>query len=178
MNDLNDLLLRAADKDQKAFKALYDLTSPKLYGVLVGVMKSDSLAEDVLQDSYLKIWQKADTFKSNKSNAMTWMRTIAMNTARDKLRALKVRHYQDEYSDYVENIEGDESTPDTAHDVSSDLERIVEAMKGLKPIQQKCLILSCYHGYSHSELAEKLGQPLGTVKTWIRQAKEQVALPA
>ena len=178
MNDLNDLLLRSAKQDQKAFKALYDLTSPKLFGVLVGIMKSESLAEDVLQDAFLKIWQKADTYQVSKSGAMTWMRTIATNTARDKLRALKVRHYQSECGDYVENLEGDVATPETQHAVSADMARLLEAVKGLKPLHQECLILSCYHGYSHSELAQKMGQPLGTVKTWLRMAKEQVAMPA
>jgi len=178
MTDLNNLLLRSADKDQVAFKALYDLTSPKLFGVLVGMMKNESLAEDVLQDSFLKIWDKAGTYQASKSGAMTWMRTIATNTARDKLRALKVRHYQDECGDYIENLEGDVSTPENQHAVTTDLAKLLDAIKGLKPLQQECLILSCYHGYSHSELAEKMGQPLGTVKTWIRLAKEQVAVVA
>ncbi|RVU83537.1 RNA polymerase sigma factor [Leucothrix sargassi] len=177
MTDLNELLMRSAAKDQQAFKALYDLTSPKLFGVLVGIMKSESLAEDVLQEAFLKIWQKADTYQASKSGAMTWMRTIATNTARDKLRALKVRHYQDECSDYVENIEGDVATPENHHDISSDLSRLMDAVKGLKPLHAECLILSCYHGYSHSELAKKMNQPLGTVKTWLRLAKEQVAIP-
>ena len=175
MIDLNDLLVRSAAKDQQAFKALYDLTSPKLFGVLVGMMRSESLAEDVLQDAFLKIWQKADTYQSSKSGAMTWMRTIATNTARDKLRALKVRHYQDECGDYVENLEGDVATPENQHELTADLSRLTVAMEGLKPLQKECLMLSCYHGYSHSELAKKMGQPLGTVKTWLRSAKEQVA---
>ena len=178
MIDLNDLLVRSAAKDQQAFKALYDLTSPKLFGVLVGMMKSKSLAEDVLQDAFLKIWQKAETYQESKSSAMTWMRTIATNTARDKLRALKVRHYQSECGDYVENIETDVATPENQHAITTDLARLTDAMKGLKPLQKECLILSCYHGYSHSELAKKMGQPLGTVKTWLRLAKEQVAMPA
>ena len=178
MIDLNDLLLRSAAKDQQAFKALYDATSPKLLGVLIGMMKSESLAEDVLQDAYLKIWQKAAMYQESKSGAMTWMRTIATNTARDKLRALKVRHYQDECGDYVENLEGDVATPESQHDLSMDLSRVMEAVKGLKPLHAECLMLSCYHGYSHSELAKKMNQPLGTVKTWLRLAKEQVAVPA
>ena len=178
MIDLNDLLVRSAAKDQQAFKALYDLTSPKLFGVLVGMMKSNSLAEDVLQDAFLKIWQKADTYQESKSGAMTWMRTIASNTARDKLRALKVRHYQDECGDYVENIETDVATPETQHATTTEMDKLLEAVKGLKPMHQECLILSCYHGYSHSELAKKMDQPLGTVKTWVRLAKEQVAVAA
>ena len=178
MTDLNDLLLRSAAKDQTAFKALYDLTSPKLFGVLVTMMRSESLAEDVLQDAYLKVWQKADTYEESKSGAMTWMRTIASNTARDKLRALKVRHYQDECGDYVENIETDVATPETQHATTTEMDKLLEAVKGLKPMHQECLILSCYHGYSHSELAKKMDQPLGTVKTWVRLAKEQVAVAA
>ena len=178
MIDLNDLLTRSADKDQVAFKALYDATSPRLFSVLMGMLKNESLAEDILQDSYLKIWEKAATFKSSKSSAMTWMRTITANTARDKLRALKVRHYNDECGDYIENLESDESTPEKAHVITTELSKVLNAMKGLKAAQRECLILSCYHGYSHAELAAKLGQPLGTIKTWIRLGKEQVMMPA
>ena len=178
MIDLNDLLTRSADKDQVAFKALYDATSPKLFSVLMGMLKNESLAEDVLQDSFLKIWEKAETFKSSKSNAMTWMRTVTANTARDKLRALKVRHYSDECGDYIENLESEVSTPEKEHLVAAELSRVLSAMKGLKAAQRECLMLSCYHGYSHAELAAKLGQPLGTIKTWIRLGKEQVMMPA
>jgi len=178
MIDLNDLLTRSADKDQIAFKTLYAATSPRLFSVLMGMLKNEALAEDILQDSYLKIWEKAKTFKSSKSNAMTWMRTITANTARDKLRALKVRHYKDECGDYIENLESEGSTPEREHLVATELSRIVKAMKGLKEVQRECLILSCYHGYSHAELASKLGQPLGTIKTWIRLGKEQVMMPA
>ena len=178
MIDLNDLLTRSADKDQIAFKALYEATSPRLFSVLMGMLKNEALAEDILQDSYLKIWEKAETFKASKSSAMTWMRTITTNTARDKLRALKVRHYKDECGDYIENLESDSSSPEREHAVTADLSRVINAMKGLKDAQRECLILSCYHGYSHAELAAKLGQPLGTIKTWIRLGKEQIMLPA
>ena len=78
MIDLNDLLTRSADKDPAAFKALYNATSPRLFSVLMGMLKNESLAEDILQDSYLKIWEKAKIFKANKSSAMTWMRTIPL----------------------------------------------------------------------------------------------------
>ena len=178
MIDLNDLLTRSAHKDQAAFKMLYDATSPRLFSILMGMLKNESLAEDILQDSFLKIWEKADTFKASKSSAMTWMRTITANTARDKLRALKVRHYQDECGDYIENLESEGSSPEREHLVATELSRITKAMKGLKAAQRECLILSAYHGYSHAELAAKLGQPLGTIKTWIRLGKEQIMLPA
>ena len=178
MIDLNDLLTRSANRDQAAFKALYEATSPRLLSVLMGMLKNESLAEDILQDAYLKIWEKASTFNHSKSSAMTWMRTIATNTARDKLRALKVRHYKDECGDYIELLESEGSSPERAHLVSTELSRVMKAMKGLKQAQRECLILSCYHGYSHAELAAKLGQPLGTIKTWIRLGKEQVMLPA
>lgn len=178
MIDLDDLLIRSAKKDQVAFKALYHATSPKLFGVLAGMMKNESLAEEVLQDSYLKIWEKADKYQSSKSGAMTWMRTIATNTARDKLRALKVRHYQDECGDYIESIEGSESSLDNQLSVKNDLSRVMEALKKLKAPQRECIILSCYHGYSHTELAKKLNLPLGTIKTWIRLGKEEIVAAA
>lgn len=178
MIDLDDLLTRSAQKDQQAFKMLYNATSPKLFGVLVGIMRNESLAEEALQDSYLKIWEKAVMYQSSKSGAMTWMRTIATNTARDKLRALKVRHYQDECGDYIENIEATDATLDNQLSVSNELSRLVESLKKLKGPQRECVILSFYHGYSHAELAKKLNMPLGTIKTWIRLGKEQLVAAA
>lgn len=178
MINLDDLLIRSANKDQRAFKTLYDATSPKLYGVLIGMMKNDALAEEVLQDAYLKIWEKADRYEASKSGAMTWMRTIVTNTARDKLRALKVRHYQDECGDFIENIESNESSVFNQLTVSNELSRMVEALKKLKAPQRECVILSCYHGYSHAELSKKLNLPLGTIKTWIRLGKEELVAAA
>jgi len=178
MIDLDELLIRSAKQDQIAFKELFDVTSPRLFSVLMGMLKNESLAEDILQDSYLKIWDKAETFTASKSSAMTWMRTITTNTARDKLRALKVRRYKDECGDAIENLESDTSSPEKEHVVTTDLLRLINAMKSLKDVQCECLILSCYHGYSHTELAAKLDQPLGTIKTWIRLGKEQLMLPA
>ena len=174
MINLDDLLINSAQKDQQAFKTLYNATSPKLFGVLVGIMRNESLAEEVLQDSFLKIWEKADKYQSSKSGAMTWMRTIATNTARDKLRALKVRHYQDECGDFIENIEASEATLDNQLSIDNDLSRVAEGLKTLKAPQRECLILSYYHGYSHAELSKKLNLPLGTIKTWIRLGREQL----
>ena len=178
MINLEDLLTKSAQKDQHAFKALYNATSPKLFGVLVGIMKNESLAEEALQDSFLKIWEKSGTYQSSRSGAMTWMRTIAMNTARDKLRALKVRHYQDECGDYIENIEGSEASLDNQLSIDNDLSRVATALEKLKAPQRECLILSYYHGYSHTELAKKLNLPLGTIKTWIRLGREELVAVA
>jgi len=178
MINLDDLLIRSAQRDQAAFKTLYNATSPKLFGVLVGMMRNESLAEEVLQDSYLKIWEKAEKYQSSKSGAMTWMRTIATNTARDKLRALKVRHYQDECGDYIENIEGSEASLDNQLSIDHELSRVSKALKKLKAPHRECLILSYYHGYSHAELAKKLNLPLGTIKTWIRLGREELIAAA
>lgn len=178
MIDLEELLAKSAQKDQHAFKILYNATAPKLFGVLVGMMKNESLAEEALQDSFLKIWEKSDTYQSSKSGAMTWMRTIATNTARDKLRALKVRHYQDECGDYIENIEASDDSLDKQLSINNELSRIEEGLKKLKAPQRECLILSYYHGYSHAELAKKLNLPLGTIKTWIRLGREELVAVA
>jgi len=174
MTNLDELLTRSAQQDQHAFKALYEASSPKLYQVLVGMLRNESLAEEILQDSFLKIWQKADTYQASKSGAMTWMRTIVTNTARDKLRALKVRHYQDESGDYMERLESSVSLPEQQLGVNDQLSKVATGLKSLKAPQRECLILSYYHGYSHTELAEKLNLPLGTIKTWIRVGREQL----
>jgi len=173
--DYADLLLRSAAKDQQAFKALYDGSSSLLFSVLMRFLQDRALAEDVLQEAFLKIWEKADSYSPEKSAAMTWMSTIARNAARDKLRAMKVRHYQQESSEPLEVLYSDDASPEKQMMVMNDLAAVEQILQKMGDLQRKCMILSCYQGYTHSEVADKMGMPLGTIKSWVRRGKDQMA---
>lgn len=173
--DHAELLKRSANKDQQAFKQLYDETSPILYALSLRMLKQNHLAEECLQEAYLKIWQKAASFDYTKSNTLTWMYTITKNTALDKLRARKSRPQQTVIDEYdLTRITSSSLMPDTVMALGGELKQRLDLLKSLKPRQRECIILSCYYGHTHNELAHKLGIPLGTVKAWIRRGKQQL----
>ena len=91
MDQLNELLLRSAHRDAEAFSQLYRLASPRLYALCKRLMRDDELAEDVLQEGFVKIWNNAGAFVAGRGSAMTWMTTIVRNQALDKLRMAKSR---------------------------------------------------------------------------------------
>lgn len=180
MKDINQLLKLSAQKDQSAFKRLYEQTSPKLYSLALRYMVRPSLAEEVLQEAYIKIWGKADRFDSNKGHALAWMSVITRNTALDTKRALISR--PEEVKSTYEGV--DFITSDTNLSLDTSLEYVEEIksmdkrLKALKPEQRKCIIFSYYYGYSHQELSDMMRKPLGTIKSWIRKGGHQLLAQA
>lgn len=173
--DYADLLLRSANKDQQAFKALYEGTSPLLFSVLMRFLQDRALAEDMLQEAFMKIWENAGSYSPEKSTALTWMSTITRNVARDKLRALKVRRYQQESSEPLEVLYSDDASPEKQVMITNDLAAVEQILQKMGDLQRKCMVMSCYQGYTHSEVAKKMDIPLGTIKSWVRRGKEQIA---
>ncbi|MEE9303130.1 MAG: RNA polymerase sigma factor [Thiotrichaceae bacterium] len=173
--DHTKLLKQSANKNQQAFKQLYDETSPILYSLALRMLDKTHLAEECLQEAYLKIWQKAGSFDAKKSSTLTWMYTITKNTALDKLRALKSRPQQTVVDEYdLSTLSSSSLMPDTVMALGNEMKQRFESLKDMKPLQRECLILSCYYGHTHQELSHKLGVPLGTVKAWIRRGKQQL----
>ena len=169
------LLKQSANKNQQAFKALYDETSPILYALALRMLGQKHLAEECLQEAYLKIWQKATSFDSSKSSTLTWMYTITKNTALDKLRAKKSRPQQSVIDEFdLSTLSSSSPTPEAMASLGNDIKHYLESLKDLKPLQRECIMLSSYYGHTHKELADKLGLPLGTVKAWIRRGKQQL----
>jgi len=166
------LLKRCAKQDQIAFKQLYQESSPKLYGLALRITRKPELAEDVLQDSFIKIWQKADTYSRHKGKGMTWMATITRNKALDKLRRLKVRPQEIAIQYEGLDFASTDLEPDHQEDLSQEMRQLRECLNLLQPPQRDCILLSYYYGHTHEELSEQLNQPLGTVKSWIRRGLE------
>ncbi|WML92343.1 sigma-70 family RNA polymerase sigma factor [Thiothrix lacustris] len=174
-HSLNELLIRSGQGDAKAFQHLYDAASPRLFAVCKRLLRDEALAEDVLQEGFIKVWHHAAQFSASKASAMTWMTTIVRNQALDKLRQVKSRPESSEDVEY-ETLEfaSLEPEPDALHQWGEDAQRLWHCLETLKPEQRECILQAFYHGQTHDELARTLVKPLGTVKAWIRRGLEQL----
>ncbi len=171
---LAELLNRSANGDRKAFAALYRMVSPKLYAVCVTLLKRRDMAEDVLQDSFVKIWHRAGTYDPSKGSAMTWMTSIVRNRTLDMLRSahLQLEQSADEYREL--ELVDDTRNPTDSMEFNTSSAAIIRCLEQLKNGQRKCIVMAYYYGYTHEELAHRLETPLGTVKAWIRRGLERI----
>jgi len=175
--ELQRLLSRVALGDRKAFRALYDATSPSLFGVAIRILKRRDRAEDAIQDAFVSVWQRASSYSDVLSRPMTWLTAIVRNRALDMLRSERVRPVQS--LDNEEN--GDVHEPaDERPDPLGLLERAAEDVRirnclgDIRGPQRQCLALAYYHGLSHSEVAAQLAAPIGSVKVWIRRGLDRL----
>jgi RNA polymerase sigma-70 factor (ECF subfamily) len=162
---------------EDAFRRLYELTSPKLYGVALRVTGNREWAEDALQDAYLHLWRVADSYRATLSPPMAWMGVIVRSRALDFLRRRTA-----ERIDTAQPLEGvvndtvaaqGDGPMDTAQ-ASEQAWALHECLRKLEAKQREVLSLAYMRDLSHGELAEQLRLPLGTVKTWIRRGIEQL----
>lgn len=163
------LLRRIAAADQTALAGLYDRHSAILYSVAVKILQDEKEAEDVLQEVFVQIWEKAATFDTTRGNALGWTATLARNKAIDRLRARQRRdrlmvHSQEE-GQALEPLDATEN-PLFARDQLS----LIRAVVGSLPLEQQTAIkLAFFEGLTHEEIAARLTTPLGTIKARIRR---------
>lgn len=156
--------------DQRAFAQLYAACSSHLYALLLRMLKRRDWADEALQDCFLRVWQKADTYAPEKGTPLTWLMTVARYRALDLLR---MKRPEVEMPD-----EGEEPPMTFADATESPEDRAVEreglgmlrdCMKDLQDEQKRSVLLAYYEGYTHQELALAMKAPLGTVKSWVRR---------
>lgn len=164
---LEMLLYRVGQGDRAAFSQLYEQTSAKLLGVSTRILLRRDLAEEALQDAFVNIWHHAAEYRSEKAAVMTWLTSIVRNKSLDILRAMPHEAELDE--DKFEEWASEDLTPLQIAAQNSDTKALLECMKSLTPIQRQAIAMSYFHGLAHEQLSERLTQPLGTVKTWIRR---------
>lgn len=164
-------LQAAAGHDRTAFRALYDASSPKLYGLALRILGRRELAEEVLQESFVAIWHHAAEYESALSAPMTWMTTIVRNRAFDVLRRTRADG-EDSVSDNrtLEALADLAATPADRLQMSSQAQALADCMAALEEKHREVVGMAFFHDLSHSDVAEKLTLPLGTVKTWIRRS--------
>lgn len=166
-----------ARKDAAAFKALYQATSPKLFGFALRILNKRELAEEVLQESFVNIWNNAATYQSSLAAPMTWMMTIVRNRAVDLLRKLDhdVEIDADEFDPQILlAMESGDLSPMQQLELSQDAVALAACMSRLETLQRQAMALAFYHDLSHSEVAAHMTIPVGTVKTWIRRGLDKL----
>jgi RNA polymerase sigma-70 factor (ECF subfamily) len=169
-----DLMARAALRDQRAFRDLYRHTSAKLYAVALRIVRREDWAEEVLQESFVNIWNHTAEYSAARSAPLTWMTAIVRNRALDWLRRPNLERGDEDYDLLVEAVADDAPGPDVVLGASRDARALAECLKQLTGNQRQTIILAYSHGLSHGELAQHLKQPLGTVKTWIRRGLDRL----
>lgn len=168
---LAEWLAATARGDEQAFKRLYAATSPQLYALLLRILRSPERAQDALQDAYVRIWQKADTYSPERGAPLTWLLSIARYRALDMLRRRRPEVAMPEEPDRVATLLEDEQSlsPAQENENQQSLAAINACMGQLSDEQRESVLLAYYEGLTHQELAERMDAPLGTVKSWIRR---------
>ena len=162
------LLSRLLQKDVSAFEQLYDRHSRLVYGLVLRILQQASTSEEVVQDVFLQLWRNADQYDSSRGPFIPWLCTMARNRALDQLRLKSERQRRRE--DQPDELPPVVVAPDyeRALDEKRRAERVRALMASLTPKQKKAIELAYFEGLSHSEIAAALKEPLGTVKSWIR----------
>ena len=149
-------------KNKTAFENLYDKYSGAMFNIILRIVNSNEVAEDVLQDSFLKIWKNIDSYDETKATIFTWMLNICRNTALDALRKANVRPSIKTDTDnvYVEGLQ--------TVQMNTDIIGLKSSLKHLTPEQNLVIQAIYFNGLTHEEAAKALDIPLGTIKTRIR----------
>ncbi len=165
LRHLEGLLEQAGRGDTRAFAALHSLTCRKLQRTAAAVCPLSSDVEDVVQDSYLKIWRAASSFDPVRASPISWMCTIVRNTALDSNRAKKIQltDLDDAMTIAAPCADPDEFDYEFAKQIT------VEALSTLPEDRRRLLSLAYFEGMSRHSLAEQFGVPVGTIKTWLRR---------
>ena len=174
---LSQLLSRAGLGDRAAFATLSELTSPHLFAVVLRICRDRAQAEDILQEVYVNVWRSAGGFDAAQSQPLTWLTSIARNRAIDGLRRAQTQPQlqsattdNDEDPDVYDTTADDQPGPLDLLSRASDARALSHCMQDLSAPQRQSLALAFYDGLSHAEVADKMGEPLGTVKSWVRRA--------
>jgi RNA polymerase sigma-70 factor, ECF subfamily len=170
--ELEALMRRVAGRDRTAFRALYDATRAKLYGVVLGILGEKSAADDVLQEIYVKIWDRAADFEAGRASPITWMTTIARNRALDEAR--RARPTVDLPDEALEIVAGEDPHPLDRRESSEELHRLLACLAALADERRQMVLLAYYRGWTREALAKQFDRPVATVKTLLHRSLAQL----
>lgn len=171
------LIDRVATRDDAALKALYDHTAGKLFGLALRVTQQRDRAEDALQETFLQVWKSAADYRASLSPPMAWLGLIVRSRALDQLRRHKAEraHLTEPLDDALaDTLEGDSANPLDTSLASQQAWALHQCLARLENQQREVVSLAYLRDLSHSELAQQLQLPLGTVKSWIRRGLDQL----
>ena len=170
--DLSALLGRVAAGDREAFTALYEHTSAKVYGVIVRIVNNRSSADEVMQEVFVKVWQRAGEFDSQRASPITWMATIARNRAIDEIRRAKPLRIVETPEPI--DIAADLDHPLDSAERSETLQALIACLNRLGEERREIILLAYYRGLSREDLAQRFGRPVPTIKTWLHRGLAQL----
>jgi RNA polymerase sigma factor (sigma-70 family) len=177
--DLMALIDRVGQRDEAALRALYDSTSPRLFGLALRVVRQREWAEDVLQEAFLTIWRVAGDYRGTLSPPLAWMGLIVRSRALDLLRRRVADRTQltQEFDEVLaETLASDAANPMDTTEASEQAWALQQCLRQLEVRQREVVSLAYLRDLSHSELADQLKLPLGTVKTWIRRGLDKLRI--
>lgn len=165
--ELAELITAVARADRAAFRRLYDKTAPKLFGIVLRIIRDRSLAEDILQDVFLRIWRSAGNFSPEAGPPMAWLNSIARNRTIDILRqkTLVLPEHAKEETDWYERI----AEPRDREADMMDIAALRHCLGEVEEPARSCVLLAYYEGFSREELAERFDRPVNTIKTWLHR---------
>ncbi len=154
---------RVAGGDRAAFRAFYDRTSGVLFSICMKLLRDRTCAEDILQDSFVRIWEKAGTFDPSKGNALTWAIVVARRMAIDGLRSMTRTFVEiDDEGSGIEHLAADLAEGDPIGKA-----RLMPCLGMLKEPQRKALLMAYIYGHTCDEIAARFDRPAGTIKSWL-----------
>jgi len=168
-------LAAAALGDARAFRALYQASSAKLFGFALRILGKPELAEEALQDAFVSIWHSAAAYQPHLSAPMTWMATVVRNKALDILRRTDdtIELDLDEFdADIMTTAQASQATDALVQ--ADDARALARCMSTLEGAHRQAIGMAYLHDLSHSEISHRLNLPVGTVKTWIRRGLERL----
>jgi len=168
---LVDALKFTARGDQAAFRRVYAATSVKLFGVIFRILGRRDVAEDVLQDVYIRVWQRAGEFNPANASPITWLVTIARNRALDEARRTTTRPLDDCPNLFHGSNDG---TLLADHEQNEEHHRLLACLERLGPDMKEVVVLAYHYGMTREEIARRTNRPVATVQAWLRQGLAQV----
>jgi RNA polymerase sigma-70 factor (ECF subfamily) len=166
------LLRRVQAGDDQALAELYDEYTPLLYPVVLRILRSAPDAEDALQDAWLQVWKRSVSYDASRGTVAAWLLTVARTRALDRYRSVASRRRAES------NVDPEPVTPPVDPSMSAAVgeigARVRESLSMLQPQQRQVLEIAYFEGLSQSEIAGRIGAPLGTVKSWTRQGLQKL----
>jgi RNA polymerase sigma-70 factor (ECF subfamily) len=171
-----ELISQIAQARPEAVRALYRRYGRLVYGLALHMVGDRSVAEEITQDVFMRVWEKAGSYDAGKAKVITWLLRIARNQAIDVLRKRNIRgeHESEAWQQLKLGAELAEQDPFQSVELAHQREDVRAAVAALPENQQRALSMAFFQGLTHRQIAEKLGEPLGTVKTRIRDAMQKL----
>jgi RNA polymerase sigma-70 factor (ECF subfamily) len=165
--ELREVLAKVGHGDASAFATLYRATSMKLFGIILRILGRRDIADEVLQEVYLRVWQQARGYDPSIASPITWLATIARNRALDERRK-KLPQSIEDVPALAELASGEDIAAD--HELADEVQRLLSCVNGLEPERRRILMAVYFGGMSGEEIAAELGIPSSTVRTWLRRS--------